>query len=198
MRLLGAFLVLGAVGQAAAAAWDVDVSAALYALPDEDDLVQPTVRADREDLHLEARYNYEDRNATSLFLGANFAWGEEKSLALTPMLGVLFGDIHGLVPGLEADFGAGLFQAYTEAEYVMDLEDSASSYVYAWSELSLRPWERWRAGLVGQRTRAYQTDRDIQRGVLLGLAFPRIEGTVYLFNPGSGDHFTVVSLSLSF
>lgn len=191
MSLLAAVLVLGA-------AWEVEASAALYALPDEEDLVQPTVRADREDLHLEARYNYEDRNATSLFLGANFAWGEGKSLALTPMLGVLFGDISGLVPGLEADFGAGLFEAYTEAEYVVDLEDSASSYLYAWSELSVRPSERWRAGLVGQRTRAYQTDRDIQRGVLLGMSFRRVEGTVYLFNPGSDDHFTVVSLGLSF
>lgn len=191
MGILGSILILGA-------AWDVNLSAALYAFPDEENLVQPTVRADRDDLHLEARHNYEDRNATSLFLGANFAWGEGTSLALTPMFGVLFGDVHGLVPGLEADFGAGLFEAYTEAEYVVDLEDSTSSYLYAWSELSVRPAERWRLGLVGQRTRAYRTDRDIQRGLLLGMAFRRIEGTVYLFNPGSDGHFTVVSLSLSY
>lgn len=198
MRVLAVVLVLGAVGQAAAASWDVGVSAALYALPDEEDLVQPTLRANREYLHLEARYNYEDRNATSLFLGTNFAWGQENTLALTPMLGVLFGDIHGLVPGLEADFTAGLFEAYTEAEYVVDLEDSAASFFFAWSELSVRPSERWRAGLVGQRTRVYQTDRDLQRGLLVGLSLRRLEGTVYLFNPGSDDHFTVVSLGLSF
>jgi hypothetical protein len=198
VRVLAVVLVLGAVGQAAAASWDVGVSAALYALPDEEDLVQPTLRANREYLHLEARYNYEDRNATSLFLGTNFAWGQENTLALTPMLGVLFGDIHGLVPGLEADFTAGLFEAYTEAEYVVDLEDSAASFFFAWSELSVRPSERWRAGLVGQRTRVYQTDRDLQRGLLVGLSLRRLEGTVYLFNPGSDDHFTVVSLGLSF
>jgi len=191
MGILGSILILGA-------AWDVNLSAALYALPDEENLVQPTVRADRDDLHLEARYNYEDRSATSLFLGANFAWGEDTSLALTPMVGVLFGDIHGLVPGLEVDFGAGRFEAYTEAEYVVDLDDGASSFFYAWSELSLWPTERWRLGLVGQRTRVYQTDRDIQRGALLGVVFRRVEGTVYLFNPGSDDHFTVVSLGLSF
>ncbi|HEX5045151.1 MAG TPA: hypothetical protein VFV75_19810 [Candidatus Polarisedimenticolaceae bacterium] len=198
MRVLAVVLVLGAVGQAAAASWEGNLSAAWYALPDEEDFVQPTLRVDRERLHLETRYNYEDRHATSLFLGANFAWGQEETLALTPMLGVLFGDTDGVVPGLETDFTAGRFEAYGEAEYVVDLDDGASSYFYLWSELSWWPSERWRTGLVAQRTRAHDTDRDIQRGLLVGVSFRRLEGSLYLFNPGSDDHFAVVSFGLGF
>ena len=179
-------------------AWEFGLSGALYVLPDEEDFVQPTLRADRGVLHLETRYNSEDRDSVSFFAGANFEFGDKVKLALTPMLGGLAGNTEGIIPALEADFSAGIFGAYAEAEYVFDLEDSSSNYFYMWSELSLWPTEGLRAGLVTQRTRVYKTERDIQRGLLLGFSFKRLEGTVYFFNPGSDDHFTVVSLGVSF
>jgi hypothetical protein len=67
-----------------------------------------------------------------------------------------------------------------------------------WSELSLWPTDWLRAGIVTQRTRVYQADREIQRGVLLGFAFEKVDATVYFFNPGADDHFTVVSIGVSF
>jgi hypothetical protein len=81
---------------------------------------------------------------------------------------------------------------------VFDLEDSDSHYFYRWSELSFWPSEWLRAGVVTQRTRVYQTERDVQRGLLLGLALDRLDATAYFFNPGADDHFTVVSLGVSF
>jgi hypothetical protein len=181
-----------------APAWEFGIAAALYLLPDEEDFLQPTLRADRGRLHLEARYNYEDRDSVSFFVGANFELGSKARLTLTPMLGGLVGETDGIVPGLEADFSVGPFEAYGEAEYVFDLGDSSSSYFYMWSELSLWPTEWLRAGVVTQRTRVYQTDRDIQRGLLVGFSLEKLEGAIYFFNPGSDDHFTVVSLSFSF
>jgi hypothetical protein len=179
-------------------AWEFHLSGALYALPAESDFVQPTLRADRGSLHLETRYNYEDRNSASFFAGANFEWGEKVTFALTPMLGGLVGDTDGIVPGFEADLAVGKLEAYAEAEYVFDLGDSSGHYFYMWSELSLRPIHWLRAGLVTQRTRVYQTERDIQRGLLLGVSLKRLEAAVYFFNPGSDDHFAVVSLGVSF
>jgi hypothetical protein len=44
----------------------------------------------------------------------------------------------------------------------------------------------------------FQTDRDIERGLLVGFAFRRVDGSVYFFNPGSDDHYTVVSIGVSF
>jgi len=180
------------------ASWEFALSGALYVLPDEADFLQPTFRADRGSLHLEARYNYEDRESASFFAGASFELGDEVTLTLTPMIGGLVGRTDGIVPGLEAELGVWKLEAYAEAEYVIDLGDSSSSYFYMWSELSLRPTEWLRAGLVTQRTRVYQTDRDIQRGLLVGFSFKRVEGTAYFFNPGADDHFAVVSLGISF
>jgi hypothetical protein len=178
--------------------WEFGVSGALYVLPDEQDFVQPTLKADRGLFHFETRYNYEDRESTSFFVGANFEFGDKVKLALAPMIGGLVGQTDGIIPALEADLTIGRFEAYGEAEYVFDLGDSSSKYFYMWSELSLWPKEWLRAGVVTQRTRVYQTERDIQRGLLVGVSFKRVEGAVYFFNPGSDDHFTVVSLGVSF
>jgi hypothetical protein len=178
--------------------WEFGLSGALYVFPDEQDLFQPTFKANRGLFHLEARYNYEDRDSTSFFVGANFEFGDEVKLALTPMIGGLAGQTDGIVPALEADFTVGPFEAYGEAEYVFDLEDSGSSFFYMWSELSLWPTGWLRAGVVTQRTRVYQTERDIQRGLLVGFTVRKVDGTVYFFNPGADDHFTVVSLGVSF
>jgi len=178
--------------------WEFGLSGALYVLPDEGNYVQPTFKADHGLFHFETRYNYEDRDSTSFFVGANFEFGDKVKLALTPMIGGLVGQTDGIVPGLEADLTVGPFEAYGEAEYVFDLNDTSSKYFYMWSELSVWPTEWLRAGMVTQRTRVYQTDRDIQRGLLVGVSFKKVEGTVYFFNPGSDDHFTVVSLGVSF
>ena len=178
--------------------WEFNLAGALYVLPDEEDFVQPTLRVDRGLLHFETRYNYEDRDSTSFFGGANFEFGEKVQLTLTPMLGGLVGQTDGIVPALEASLTAGSFEAYAEAEYVFDLDDSDSKFFYMWSELSFWPTEWLRAGIVTQRTRVYQTERDIQRGLLVGFAFKRVDGSVYFFNPGSDDHYTVVSVGLSF
>jgi hypothetical protein len=187
-----------APGEAEAAGWELGLSGAWYALPDEEDFVQPTLRADRGAFHFETRYNYEDRDSTSFFVGANFELGDEVKLALTPMVGGLAGRTDGIVPGLELDLTAGPFEAYGEAEYVFDLGDTESSFFYMWSELSLWPTGWLRAGVVTQRTRVYRTERDIQRGLLVGFASKRLDGTVYFFNPGADDSFTVVSLGVSF
>jgi hypothetical protein len=211
-RLLGALATLAltptagaqeavppsAATTSAAPAWSFGVSGALYLLPDEEDFVQPTLEADRGRLHLETRYNYEDRESLSFFAGASFEFGGKVKLALVPMLGGLVGQTDGVVPALEADLTVGPFEAYGEAEYVVDLGDSSSSYFYMWSELSWWPTEWLHAGLVTQRTRVYQTERDIQRGLLVGVSWKSVASAVYFFNPGSDDHFTVVSLGVSF
>lgn len=210
---LAATLTLGATAEAqqpavpaapqaatdeASRTWQVGLSGALYVLPDEEDFVQPTLRIDRGTLHFETRYNYEDRDSASFFAGANFELGERVTLTLTPMLGGLVGQTDGIVPALEMGLGAGIFEAYAEAEYVFDLDDSSSNYFYMWSELSLWATGWLRAGVVTQRTRVYETDRDIQRGLLVGIAFAKVDATAYFFNPGASDHFTVVSLGVTF
>jgi len=188
----------GAANAGTSSEWSFRVAAATYVLPDDDDYVQPTVAADRGRLHLESRYNYEDRESVSAFAGWNFQAGKQVTLALTPMAGAVVGDTQGIVPGLEVTLSFWRVELYGEGEYVIDTGHVDDSYFYNWSELTIAPVDWLRAGLATQRTRTLHDPRDIQRGILAGLTFGRLEGTFYYFNPGSSDHYLVFSLGLDF
>lgn len=177
--------------------WEVEASALWYIVPD-DQFVLPIVSANRGKLHLESRYNYEDRNTFSLFAGYNFTGGRKLTYTLTPMLGMAVGTLDGILPGLEATLNLGKFELYSEMEYLFEFNDKANSYYYNWTELNfyLRDW-LW-FGISGQRTRAYQSALDIQRGILVGGSWKRLGLTGYLFNPWTEDSFGIISLSCTF
>ena len=57
-------------------------------------------------------------------------------------------------------------------------------------------WGRF--GLAGQRTRVYQTDREIQRGVLVGVSYKSVELTTYVFDPDTSKPTVVVAVGATF
>ncbi len=159
--------------------------------------VQPTFTADRGWLHLEARYNYEALDTGSAWVGYNFS-GETLAWEFTPMLGGVFGDTTGIAPGYKGSLGWRKLELYSEGEYVFDTGNSSDSFFYNWSELTLAPVEWFRFGLVTQRTRVYQTDRDIQRGLLAGFSFKKVSLTGYVFNPDDDKPTFVLAVGLTF
>jgi hypothetical protein len=170
--------------------WSCSALAYTYIVPDDANYVQPTFVADRDRLHLEARYSYEDRKTGSAWIGYNFSVGDELAFELTPMIGVVFGRTTGVAPGYKASLGYKKIEFSTEGEYVIDTGDSDDSFFYNWSELSYAPLDRFRIGVAIQRTKVYQTDFDIQRGFLVGVSLGRADFTTYVFNPD--DDPTVV------
>jgi len=154
--------------------------------------------ADRGQLHLEARYNYESVGARSAFVGWIFSGGENVIWKLTPLLGGAWGTTQAFVPGFEVAVASGRLDIYVEAEYVRDNAEQTDSYIYAWSELGFRPAEWLRAGLAGQRTRVYGGNRDIQRGPFAQVTWGHATIGGYWFNPGSADQVFVGSLNLAF
>jgi hypothetical protein len=178
--------------------WAFSASAYTYFLPEADDYVQPTFTADRASLHLEARYNYEDLATGSVWLGFNFAGGEKIEWTFTPMVGGVFGGTDGVAPGYKGSLGWRKLELYSEGEYVFDTEDSANSFFYNWSEVTFAATEWFRFGIVGQRTRAYQSDRDIQRGLLVAFTYKRLDVAGYLFNPDDSQPIVVVALRIDF
>jgi len=179
-------------------AWSFSASAYAYIIPGEKDYVQPTVTADRGWLHLEARYNYEDLETGSLWVGYNFGIGEKLKLEFTPMFGGAFGDTNGIAPGYKGSLGWWWLELYSEGEYLFDLEESSDSFFYTWSELTLSPLEWLRFGLVTQRTRAYEGELDVQRGFLVGLSYKQLDFTAHVFNLGWEEPTYVFSLGVNF
>ncbi len=169
-----------------------------HIIPDGQSYGQPTVAADHHWLHLEARYNYEALQTGSAWLGYNAEGGNRFTWSITPMVGGVFGDLDGIAPGYELSLEWWRLEFYSEGEYVFDLNDSASSFYYAWSEISLVPAPWFRIGMVIQRTRVYSSDREVQRGVLLGFRYRRAEFTTYVFNPDDSKPIVALAVGLEF
>jgi len=179
-------------------AWAFSASAYTYVLPDDPDYVQPTIAADHGWLHLEGRFNYEDLDTGSAWFGYHFSIGETITLEFTPMVGAVFGNTTGIAPGYKGSLGWGMLDLSSETEYVIDTGSSADSFLYTWSELGLTPVDWCRFGLVVQRTKAYKTEFDIQRGVFLGVSYKRVDVTAYVFNPDASRPIIVVGVGVSF
>lgn len=178
--------------------WSFSASVYTFIVPDGDTYAQPTVTADHGWLHLEARYNYEALKTGSAWVGYNFAGGTNLTWEFTPMLGGVFGETTGIAPGYSGSLSWWKLELYSEGEYVFDTGDSSGSFFYNWSELTLAPVEWFRFGLVTQRTRVYQTDRDIQRGLLVGFSFKKLDLTTYVFNPDDSKPTVVVAVAVNF
>jgi hypothetical protein len=179
-------------------AWSFSASASTYFVPDDREYVQPTFTADRNWLHLEARYNYEALDTGSAWVGYNFSGGETVAWELTPMIGGVFGDTTGIAPGYKGSLSWRKLEIYSEGELVFDTGSSSDSFFYNWSEVTLAPVESFRFGLVTQRTRLYKTDRDIQRGVLAGFSFKNVSLTGYVFNPDEDKVTVVFAVAVTF
>lgn len=180
---------------AAGQPWSVSAAVSVYQLHDEPNYAQPTIGFDVEWFHGEARYNYEAMHTASLWAGVNLAGGKTMAWELTPMIGAVFGDLDGVAPGYKGSIGWWKLEFYSEGEFVFDTASSSDSFFYNWSEVNLVPVEWFRVGMVTQRTRAYQTERDIQRGVLVGLSYRNVEVTTHVFNPDDSAPTVVVAVA---
>jgi len=178
--------------------WSFYASASTYILPDDPDYVQPAVTADRGWLHLEGRFNYEDRSTGSAWFGCNFSAGDTLTLEITPMIGAVFGDTAGVAPGYRASLAWRVFQLYSETEFVIDAGSTADSFLYTWSEFEVAPVDWFRFGFVVQRTKVYETEFDIQRGFFTGFSYKRADVTAYLFNPDADRPTVVLAVGVGF
>jgi hypothetical protein len=163
--------------------WEFNASVLAYRLREDRDYLQPTLMADHDRLHLEARYNYEDRDTASLWVGANFSFGEDVKLDVTPMLGGVFGQTAGAAPGVEATLTWSRLRLYSEMEYVLHFNNHHDNFFYTWSEATISPWDWMEAGFVIQRTRMYDNGVDVQRGLLVRFFYKSLEITGAYFNP---------------
>jgi hypothetical protein len=179
-------------------AWEFGITAYPTIVRGGENYTSAIAVADRGPLHLEARYNYESVGARSAFVGWTYSGGDAVAWELTPLLGGAWGDTRAFVPGFEASVAWRRLDLYVEAEYVRDSGSGDDSYFYAWTELGYRPVEWLRLGIAGQRTRAYNNDRDIQRGPFVQFTWRSITIGGYWFNPGSDEQVFVGSIGATF
>jgi hypothetical protein len=147
--------------------WSFSITADGYVVPHSEFFVSPIFTGDRNRLHLEARYNYENQQTGSLWIGYNLSIGHSVMLEITPMIGGVFGNTTGIAPGYEVSLSYKKLSLSSSGEYVFDTKKPSDSFFYSWPELTYSPADWFRLGLVAQRTKTYHTSLDTQRGFLV-------------------------------
>jgi hypothetical protein len=178
--------------------WAYNVTVDGYIVPDGQSYVNPVLTADHNWLHLEARYNYENLRTGSVWIGYNFSAGKNLVLNITPMIGGVFGRTNGIAPGFEASLTYKKVALSISNEYVFDTGGRSGNFYYSWPQLTYSPLKWLRVGLVAQRTKAFHTTLDVQRGFLLGVSHKQWEFTTYVFNLGFTEPTVVLEAGVNF
>lgn len=178
--------------------WAYNLTVDGYVVPNAQFYVDPVLSADRNWLHLEARYNYENLKTGSLWLGYNFSTGKKVLLNVTPMIGVVFGRTNGVAPGLELSLTYRKLELSISNEYVFDTSDRSGSFYFSWPQLTYSPMEWLHVGLVAQHSKAFQTSLATQGGFLLGVSRKQWEFTTYVFSAGFSDPTVVLEMGAKF
>ena len=113
------------------------------------------------------------------------------------MIGGVFGRTNGIAPGCEASLTYKKIQASISNEYVFDIGDSSGNFYYTWPQITYSPVNWFQVGAVAQRTRAYHTALDTQRGFFAGLSHKNTTFTTYIFNAGWTTPTVVLELALT-
>lgn len=177
--------------------WEFSAEANNYLIPG-NYILNPIVYADRDKLHLEARYNYEDFNTVSGWVGYNLSFGKKLQASVTPMVGFAAGNTNGIAPGLEFDLTYKKLEFYSESEWLFNTSDKYSSYYYNWSDFVYNANDWLKFGVSIQRTRLYQSGLEVQKAPLVGFTYKKWELTTYGFNIGTETAFVLLSLDKEF
>lgn len=177
--------------------WDIEPSLLTILYRDTIALWNPALTADHGNLHVEARYQWEDWRTASVWAGRWFGFGDAFHVDVAPMVGGVFGNTNGVAPGLllEAEWKSLSF--YTSSEYLVDAEDQANNFAYTWSELAV-DLDHLLVGIVAQRTRTWDSPLDLQRGLLLMREQGDLTFGMYLFNIGWTDPTVAFTVSYGF
>jgi len=182
----------------ASPSWSGELDVNVYLHVEDGDFVMPVLRADRGSLHLEGRYQYEDRRSFSAWAGWTFEAGTTVRLEVVPMAGVIAGRTNGVAPGLEISLSWKALELYSEGECVFDVDGRENDYFYNWSQLTWQASGWLGLGLAAQRTRLYQSELSIERAIFAAVTSGPVTLTAYGFNLDGDRPFAIVTMGIEF
>ncbi|OQP52702.1 hypothetical protein [Niastella populi] len=143
--------------------------------------------------YAEARYNYEDVETFSLYLGRAFNGGKNAfNYSVVPMLGGSLGRWQGISTGLNIDVDLNDFFFSSQSQYSRSTGLYGDYFVYNWSEVGYQSLKWLYAGLSLQHTHERFAGSELQPGFMVGFTFNRFTIPLYTFEPfNSGRNFII-------
>ncbi len=184
--------------QAEHAPWEVSAQGYLYLLNSEKNYLNPIFTADKNLLHLEARYNYEEIKTASAFAGVNMVFGKKKQSVITPMAGIAFGETTGIIPALEIYMPGKLLEFYSEIEYFISTKKAYKNFFFNWSELGVNITDNAITGITAQVESNYEEKMIFDKGLYASYTLKNLTLSGYYFNPFATNYFFIAGVNFSF
>lgn len=148
--------------------------------------------------YVEARYNYEEMNTISVYLGKTFSSEDKLRYSVTPMLGAVAGQFKGGSVGINAvvDYEKIFFS--TQSQYTFSIHERREDFFFAWSELGYQPWKWFFVGLSTQQTYLVKVNASLSEpGIMVGFTVGKWTFPLYSFRPMSNNKYFVLGINLS-
>lgn len=161
--------------------------------------------------YAEARYNYEELETVSFYVGKAFTGRisilsdirephgskDKLSYSVTPLLGGVAGKYKGVSGGMNAVVEYRHIFFSTQSQYTIAYYESGD-FFFAWSELGYQPWSWLFVGVTTQHTYLYQSaNLMVEPGGVIGFTIGQWNFPLYVFSPASDHHYFVIGASLS-
>jgi hypothetical protein len=146
--------------------------------------------------YTEMRYNYEDINSASVYIGKSFCGNADLNYTITPMLGVVFGTFKGSSLALNLELKRRKLFVCMQTQYTINTTEAAKSFFFNWAELCYQSLEWFYAGLSTQFTKPYKENVRTEYGFVTGLVIKKFSIPVYVFNPLRGKKNYIVGINV--
>ncbi len=145
--------------------------------------------------YTEARYNYEDLQTVSLYVGKTFTGTNRLSYTLTPLLGGAVGRFNGISTGVNFDMEFDKFYFSSQSQYSISTNHINPSFLYNWSELCYQSFSWMYTGLAVQQTHSQPAGSLLEPGLLVGFSFKNYTIPIYTFDPMKKERYFVVGIN---
>jgi hypothetical protein len=133
--------------------------------------------------YTEARYNYEDINTGSFYLGKSFSGGHELLFTITPMAGIILGKYNGAALASNCDLSYKKYFFSGQLQYALSKTGNRDNFFYQWSEFGVECTNWFFTGVTVQQTKLYKQRMATIPGLMFGFQKKNISVPVYIFNP---------------
>ena len=149
----------------------------------------------KKGIYTEMRYNYEDLNTASVYIGKNFSKDSTISYSITPMLGIVFGKFSGGSLALNLELEHKKLFASMQTQYTISKDAAADNFFFAWAEAGYEPVKWFFTGISTQLTKMHTKKLTPEYGVLIGFNIKKISIPIYIFSPLNNNRNFIIGIN---
>lgn len=145
--------------------------------------------------YAEARYNYEEYQTMSFYVGRAYEKSTWISYSIVPILGGVIGRFKGGSAGVNIDVEYKDLFFSSQSQYTFSAEGEQQNFFYSWSELGYQPLQWLYAGVAIQPLHyLHQQNEAISTGVFIGIEYKSWTASAYSFNAFEQQKTFVISI----